>query len=196
MSIKKEVKLIVITGLSLVALNGCGLFAAGAVAGTAAVATDPRRTEIIVQDNAIPLRLQKTYTSSEFKGSNIYTTSYNGVVLLSGQVPSLALKNKASTAAKSEVGVRTVYDFLEVRPAQSVDEKAADTLITSEVKTKLLLTKGIDSNHIKVVTTNKVVYLFGVVTPTEATKAQKVVANIKGVTAVKTLFKYINSDIS
>ena len=63
-------------------------------------------------------------------------------------------------------------------------------MITTQLKTQLLTTSGVPSNNIKVVTTETVIYMMGMVTPAEAESAANVAAKVGGASKVVTLFDY------
>lgn len=189
MKLTKNTKLTLLVITSLAVLNGCGVLAAGTAAGVAtSVATDPRPTEIQAQDNAIKLRLDKKYTFTNSKGiknADIAVTVYNGAALLTGWAPNAQVRNKAETLARAQQGVRSVYNEINIGKAANGSQSVKDTWITTQVKSKLLVTKGINSDDIKVVTANNNVYLLGVVTPDEAQLAANTAASIQGVKHVK-----------
>ena len=69
-------------------LAGCApLLVAGAVGGTALVATDRRSVGAQADDEAIELKLSNTINSQYGESVHAISTSYNGIVLLSGEVP-------------------------------------------------------------------------------------------------------------
>lgn len=179
--------------LSLTILNGCAVVAAGAVASTTAiVVTDPRTSAQVIADNQIEAKLKLRYLSStDYPNCNIYIHSYNGVVLLTGQAQTQALADKAEFIAKTIPGVRKVYNYLTIRLPQSIAAKTQDSLITTTVKARIFGLKEINSNSVKVITTNSVVYLFGIVTETEASLIAKEAAKVDGVSKVITLFEYV-----
>lgn len=174
-------------------LGGCAAAIVGAVAAgagtTAVVATDPRTSGAVVDDNTIETKLKLKYT--DYPDSNIYVHSYNGAVLLTGQIPNTNVKESAEFAAKSTPGVKQIYDYLEIRLPQSFTSATADSYTTTQVRAKILKLSGIDSNSVKVVTTNDVVYLSGVVTQEQAKQIATAAASVGGVKRVVTMFQYV-----
>ncbi len=172
---------------------GCAVVAVGAVgavAGTGAVvATDPRNSGTVINDNTIEAKLSSKY--SDYNNANIYTTVYNGTVLLTGQVPQVSMKESAEFEAKVSPGVKQIYDYLDVRLPQSFGAKSTDSYTTTQIRTKLLGIDNLSSNSIKVITTNDIVYLLGIVTPAQAKEASKAAADVGGVKKVVTLFEYV-----
>jgi osmotically-inducible protein OsmY len=189
----KKIKLIVLGGLVLTVINGCAAVAIGAVAvagGTAAyVATDPRKTGTVVDDNTIAMKVSGKI-ADDYPNANIYVSCYNGVVLLTGQVANDKTKEGAFFTAKTVPGVRQIYNYVDIRLAQSITSRTEDSYTTTQVKSKLIGLENVNSNDIKVVTTNSVVYLLGVVNKKQAHAAAKAAANTGGVKKVITLFEY------
>ncbi len=174
---------------------GCAVVAVGAVAAaggtTAVVATDPRTPGAVVEDNTIETKLKLKF--SDYPNANIYVNSYNGSVLLTGQVPNAMAKESAEFNAKVTPGVRQIYDYLELRLPQSFGSSATDSYTTTQIRGKILKIDGISSNSVKVVTTNDVVYLEGIVTQAQAKQIASAAAGTGGVKKVITLFQYVTA---
>ena len=187
-------RILILSGLSWV-MSGCAVVAVGAVAGvagtTAVVATDPRTTGAVFEDNTIEVKLKHQY--SGYANSNIYVNSYNGNVLITGQIPDANTRESAIFAAKVTPGVKQIYDYLEIRLPQSFTGTATDSYTTTQVRAKILKLKDIDSNSVKVVTTNDIVYLLGIVTEAQASQVSSEASSIGGVKKVITLFQYVTS---
>lgn len=88
--------------------------------------------------------------------------------------------------------MRGVFNQLTIGPKISSGRVIKDSWVTSQAKSKLLVTKGIKSNDIKVVTENGVVYLMGDVTKQEAKLVVDTVRYLDGVKKVVVLFQYLN----
>lgn len=174
--------------------SSCAVIAVGAVGAaagtTVAVATDPRSSGVIIDDKSIETKLSLKY-SDNYPNSNIYVTSYDGAVLLTGQIPDTKTRNRAVFEAKSTPGVKKIFNYLEIRLPQSFGSRSEDSWITTQVKSKLIGMKNINSNSIKVVTTNQVVYLFGIVNKNKASEIAEATSKISNVKKVVTLFEYI-----
>ncbi|AZS50560.1 BON domain-containing protein [Entomomonas moraniae] len=125
--------------------------------------------------------------------SRIVVVSYNGVVLLAGQVPNANLKPIAVKAASQGVqGIKQVHDDLQVGPNAGFLARTSDGWITGKVKSSMLFKAGVPSGRIKVVTENGIVYLMGLVTHKEAQAASAVAKDISGVQRVVMVFEYID----
>ena len=178
---------------SLLFLTGC----TAAVATTAVVATnmatDRRTTGIYVEDEGIELKAAKAFSDDEqlSEQADVSAVSFNRIVLIYGQAPNQALKNKASTLVRKIDNVKKLHNEIRISAPTSFFSNSGDALLTSEVKIKLLAEEDLDSGHIKVVTENGEVFLMGMVTEKEAKKAIDVVRNIDGVERVVNVFEYI-----
>ncbi|NWA01310.1 BON domain-containing protein [Pseudomonas gingeri] len=124
--------------------------------------------------------------------SHIVVTSFNGIVLLAGQTPSEELKAKAEQAAAAVQRVKKVNNELQVLQPSSFAARSSDTWLTSKIKTQMLTDNTIPGSRIKVVTENGIVYLLGLVTQQEATRATNLVQGVGGVQKIVKLFEYID----
>lgn len=181
--------------LLLGSLSGCAVVAVGAVGAAAAtgaaVGTDPRSGGALVDDNSIQSKLSGKYGNSDnFPDSNIYVDVFNKSVLLTGQVKDDAQKQFAENIARGYPGVIKIYDYLSVRLPSSMGSRSTDSMITAQLKTQLLSASGVPSNSIKVVTTEAVIYMMGMITADEAESAAKIAASVGGASKVVTLFDY------
>ena len=93
-------------------------------------------------------------SDSGFKGSHLSIVSYNGVVLLAGQVASEALLTKASEQAQGLQRVRKVHNELTVGGPISLVARSNDSWLTTKVKTRLLASDAAYGTKVKVVTEN------------------------------------------
>jgi osmotically-inducible protein OsmY len=124
--------------------------------------------------------------------ANIVVVSYNGYVLIAGQVGSEELKALATNVVRKIDGVRRIYNELEIAAPSSALTRSSDTWITAKVKTWLLGRSDTEGQRVKVVTEDGVVYLMGLVTAEEAQRIANVAADISGVQRVVKLFELVN----
>lgn len=191
---KKSVLMMLMLGV-LNGLSGCaavvvGGVAAGATTG-AAVAADPRSSSVVVDDQSLRGKV-KDALDAMIPGNNIEVTSYSQRILLTGQVISKDNKAKAEKVSGEVPGVKKIYDYITVGPSQSAGQTSKDAYLTSAVKSNMLVSKGVNSNDVKVVTTNGVVYLMGMVDPYQAKRMTKAASEVDGVKKVISLFEYVN----
>ncbi|HSB95393.1 MAG TPA: BON domain-containing protein [Spongiibacteraceae bacterium] len=124
--------------------------------------------------------------------AHIVVTSYNGVVLLTGQVLNEELRVRAAQTAAAVKNVRVVRNELVVAENSSFAARSSDTLLTTKIKSKLLTAKNIKDSRVKVITENGAVFLMGLVTHAEADIASTVAQETDGVQKVTRLFEYVD----
>jgi osmotically-inducible protein OsmY len=177
--------------LILAQLQGCvGVVAAGGAG--AAVAADRRSAGTIVDDAAIELKAANAIFADHDLGTkaHISITSYNYVLLLTGETPTAAMRDHAVNIARHVDKVRKVYNEIVVAPPTTVKSRSTDAWITAQVKAKLLGIKEVSAATIKVVTENRSVYLLGIVSHAEAQRATEAARFVNGVARVIALFEY------
>lgn len=178
--------------LVLSLLQGCSHLV-GAVRSEPIKDTPAKRTfgryidDQIVETKAL-VNLRKA--DPRLKESHLVVVSYNGIVLVTGQVPSEALRKKAAEVVSRIATVRRVHNELQVIGKTTMLIRSNDNWITGKIAARLALTENSGSERIKVVTENSVVYLLGLVSREEATVAAKIASQAQGVQRVVQLFEY------
>jgi osmotically-inducible protein OsmY len=184
---------LLVAATALTQLAGCvpAVVAAGAGA-TALVATDRRSTGAQADDQAIETKV--TLSAGTTWGNEIHlnVTSYNGRVLLSGEVPTSAIKSEIEKLARTTDRVRSVTNELVVGPNAGLDGRSHDTYLTSVVKSRFVESDKFSATHVKVVTERSIVYLMGIVSREEGDAAARIAATTAGVARVVKLFEYTN----
>ena len=131
-------------------------------------------------------------TSDELKQSNITVTVYNGVALLTGQVPNKELRQQAAEIVRELDRVRQVHNELEIRSNATFWMNRGDGWIATKVRTKLLTSPDVKSSRVKLKVENGVVYLIGLMTKIQAEKASTIAASVGRVTKVVRVIEYID----
>ncbi len=177
----------------LTLLQGCApVIVGGAAVGAVAVADDQRTTGTIIDDQGIELKIGKAISNdTELREQgHINVTSFNGVVLLSGEVATTAQRERAAQLARTTVKVRHVTNELTVGPVTSFASRSRDSWITTKVKSQLFGAGDVSGNQIKVVTEAQTVYLMGLVSRREADRATEITRHTSRVKRVVKLFEY------
>jgi osmotically-inducible protein OsmY len=158
----------------LPSLQGCVPVVAGAAVGTGVLIAEDRRS------------------SGTYLDDQGIVTSFNRVVLLTGEAPTEAAKAEIGAMVQEVAGVRVVQNEIAVRPNSSTGARANDAAITTNVKARFVQAGKFQVNHVKVVTEANVVYLMGLVKRAEAEEAAKVAAGSKGVAKVVQVFEFLD----
>jgi osmotically-inducible protein OsmY len=179
-------------------LQGC-LFAIGAAISAGvigAVVYDKRSAQTTEQDKKINTSIEDKLSNVPeiTKGSHIVVATYNGVVLLAGQVPNKTLKDEAYAIAQTVPNIRKLYNEITVEGKPSTLTEINDSMINTKIKTKLIADKNLESSEIFVVTVDGTVYLMGSITKGHSDQAASIAQHVSGVTKVVKLFEYQNID--
>jgi len=176
-------------------LTGCIVAAVGAAAVVSVDVIHDRRTVgAYIDDAKIEVDVRQYIIRDKDLRRNTHTnvTSWNGIVLLTGEVLDQNQKSQIGSYAKSIGGVRQVVNELRIAGKTAVFSRANDSWLTSKVKTNLFTKTKLDANRIKVVSEYGNVYLMGIVTQDEAQRATEIARNIGGVVRVVKVFEYTN----
>ena len=189
-----------LSGLALSAvitsLSACApLVVGGAVMG-GLVAIDRRTTGMQLEDESIELRTAQGLRQNLSDAAHVNVTSYNRMVLLTGEVSSAAEKDRAERLAKSQENVTSVVNDLAIEPASSLTQRSKDAIITGQIKALLVDAKDLQSNAFKVVTERGIVYLMGRVTARESQRATEIASKggAMGVVKVVRVFESITEE--
>ena len=156
-------KLFLISLLFLI-LNSCvgtssqGLFGTGV-----SIATDPRSLGTQIDDNL----MQKNLTARLILEDRKYLLSINAKVLdgrifMTGKVEDPEEKLKITKIAWETKGVRSVRNNIIIKEEFNFKQSAIDLLITSQLRTALVLNKKIKSSNYNIDTYKKKIYIYGI----------------------------------
>lgn len=189
------VKVLVVT-TAMGSLGGCAaLVVGGVIAGTAMVATDRRTSNAQLNDEGIEFRSANRLKEKFGERGNFSVTSYNGRVLLTGEVAGNSDKLAAEQLVFQVENVKAVINELTIASMTStLKERSNDTFITSRVKSGFIEAQEIPSNAFKVVTERGVVYLMGRVTQRESDRGTEIARSVPGVVKVVRSFEIISEE--
>lgn len=192
----KSATLRILLTLSLTCLlQGC-LLVASAAAGAAAVAMvyDHRAFQNGVEDTKLSNKIADAIHKlpSLRNECHIEVTSFNRIVLLTGQCPSAEWRQTAGDVTQSTPNVGRVYNQITVQGPTSSLTRTSDSWITTKIKGQMLATDDLKSSSIKVVTENGDVYLMGMVKREQADIAVDIAREVSGVQKVMKIFEYTN----
>ena len=178
---------------ALISLGGCGSLLATMEVDTIEDEPTERTLAQQIEDESIETKARVNIHAADeaFDDAHLVIVSFNGYVLLAGQVPTEALKSRATDVVRKVDGVRRIYNELEIASPSSAMTRSSDTWITAKVKSWLLGSPDTEGLRVKVVTEDGVVYLMGLVTVDEAQRITDKAAGISGVQRVVKLFEIV-----
>ena len=148
----------------LIIINGCvgtssqGLFGTGV-----SIAIDPRSLGTQIDDNI----MQKNLTARLLLVDKKYLLSINtkvldGRIFLTGKVDDPEEKLNITKMAWETKGVRSVRNNVIIKEEFNFKQSAVDLLITSQLRTALVLNKNIKSTNYNIDTYKKKIYIYGI----------------------------------
>ena len=172
-------------------LAGCVPLAVG---GAVLIAADRRTSGAQLEDEGIELRALNRLREAFLERVHINTTSYNRQVLLTGEVPTEADKQRAQEIISRVENVRSVVNELAVLGNTTLTSRSSDALVTGRVKASFVDAKDLYANAFKVVTERGTTYLMGRVTQREANRATEITRTIPGVQRVVRVLEIISEE--
>lgn len=171
--------------IALPMLQGCvpAVIVGGAAVGVMS-AHDRRSTGTQTDDESTEWKAASRVPAQYKDVSHLNFTSYNHIVLITGEVPSEEAKQAIGEAVGKIEGVRLVHNETTIGPLSSLGSRSTDSYIDSKVKARLVDSNQISANHIKVVTEKAVTHLMGIVSEREAKVAVAVARTTDGVRKV------------
>ena len=178
--------------LAATALSGCApLLIGGAMVGGTMMAVDRRTAGAQVEDQTIEIKAG-IEAGKAAPSAHLNTTSYNRMLLITGEAASEADRKAIEQAAGRIENLRSVVNEVAVMGNTSISARSNDTIITGKVKAAFIDAKDLQAQSLKVVTERGIVYLMGVVTEREANRASDVARTVGGVQKVVRVFEVIS----
>lgn len=148
-----------------------------------------------MDDSAVEFKLADLVHNDQdlLAHSSVSATSYNALLLLTGQADTIAYRDRYLALARQVPTVKRIVDEIAIAPDASLSEVSNDSYITSKAKLALFGVQlpDFDPSRVKVITEKGVVYLLGLVTRKEADAVVEKVRYVKGVKRVVKVFETI-----
>ena len=187
-------KFALMTLIPIILLQGCATaIITGAATGVSLV-HDRRTTGAVIDDQGVEFKAALAIFNNKdiYEQSHINITSYNGIILITGETLTEQLKQQVYDLVRVIPKVRTIHNELIIAAPSSLPSRSSDAWITSKVKAKITSDRQIDPFYIKVVTEHGIVYLMGIVNQSESDRAVSITSNSAGVQRVVKIFEYLN----
>ena len=149
---------LILTLSNCVGVSSKGLFGTGV-----SVAFDPRSVGTQIDDSIMQknlsariILLDKSYFLS------VKSKVLDGRIFLTGKVDDPEEKLKLTKLAWETEGVRSVRNDIKIKDQFNLQESAKDLLITSQLRTALVLNKNIKATNYQIDTYQKKIYIYGI----------------------------------
>jgi len=188
----RRIALLVTAAMLASSVTACVPVIVGAVGAGAYATTDRRSLGAQADDKLIAPRVDKRISEALSDRAHVNVNSFNRKVLLTGEVPDQASKDRAEEIARSVDNVASVVSDLEIGGMTPSTARNNDAYITAKVKAELVSRKDIFANAYNVTTEKSIVYLMGRVTREEGDRAAAIAQGVSGVQKVVKVFDYIS----
>jgi len=143
---------------SCIGSSSSGIFGTGV-----SVALDPRTLGTQIDDSIMQKNLLARLALTEKKYLiNLSIKVLDGRIFLSGKVEGAEEKLKINKMAWETKGVRSVKNNIAIKQKFSLKNTAMDILITSQLRTALILNKNVKAANFNIDTINQKTYVFGI----------------------------------
>ena len=156
-------KFIILILISLILNNCVGVSSTGIFGTGVSVAIDPRSLGTQIDDSIMQknlsariLLIDKNYFLS------VKSKVLDGRIFLTGKVDDPEEKLKLTKVAWETEGVRSVRNDVKVKEEFNFKQSAKDLLITSQLRTALIMNKNIKATNYQIDTYKKKIYLYGI----------------------------------
>tara|TARA_B100000989_G_scaffold136968_1_gene101720 strand:+ start:2352 stop:2945 length:594 start_codon:yes stop_codon:yes gene_type:complete len=150
--------LLLLFNISCVGTGSSGLFGTGV-----SVATDPRSLGTQIDDSIMQKNLTTKLAILDKKYFiSVKTKVLDGRIFITGKVDNPEEKLKITKIAWETNGVRSVRNDIKIKESFNFKQSAKDILITSQLRTALIINKNIKSNNFKIDTYKKKIYIYGI----------------------------------
>ena len=144
-------------------LNSCGAKNFGTFGRGVSITFDPRTVGMQIDDTIMQKSLIARLTLTEKKYFlSIQVEVLDGRIFVTGKVDEPEEKIKITKLAWETKGVRSVKNAIEIRGKSNFRNSASDILITSQLRTAMILNKNIKSSNYTLETLSKKIYIFGI----------------------------------
>ena len=148
----------------IVFLNSCvGSSTSGVFGSGVSIALDPRTLGTQIDDSIMQKNLLARLALTEKKYLvKISVKVLDGRIFLGGKVDGPEEKLKITKMAWETKGARSVKNNITIKQKFSIKNSALDILVTSQLRTALILNKSVKSANFNIDTINQKTYVFGI----------------------------------
>jgi len=145
-------------------LNSCvGSSTRGVFGSGVSIALDPRTLGTQIDDSIMEKHLQTRLALTDKKYIlKISVKVLDGRIFLGGKVNQPEEKLKITKMAWETKGVRSVKNNIAIKQKFSLKNSTIDVLITSQLRTALIINKKVKAANFNINTINQKIYVFGI----------------------------------
>ena len=160
---------IAILSLLLIILSGCAGVASKGIFGTGvSVAFDPRSVGTQIDDSIMQKSISAKILAKDKKYLlSVKTKVLDGRIFVTGKVDSPEEKLMITKLAWETKGARSVRNDIKIKEEFNFKQSAKDILITSQLRTAIIVNKNIKATNYQIDTYKKKIYIYGIAITSE-----------------------------
>ena len=161
-------KLLILIFVSFI-LNGCAGVGSKGLFGTGvSVALDPRTVGTQIDDSIMEKSISAKILSKDKKYLlTVKTKVIDGRIFVTGKVDNPEEKLMITKLAWETKGARSVRNDIKIKEEFNLKQSAKDLLITSQLRTAIIVNKNIKATNYQIDTYKKKIYIYGIALTSE-----------------------------
>ena len=163
-----KIKFLIIIFLGFILLGCVGVSSKGLFGTGVSVALDPRTLGTQIDDSIMQKSLSARILAKDKKYFlSVKSKVIDGRIFVTGKVDSPEEKLQITKIAWETKGARSVRNDIKIKEEFNFKQSAKDVLITSQLRTALILNKNVKATNYQIDTYKKKIYVYGIATTLE-----------------------------
>ncbi|MDC3101888.1 BON domain-containing protein [Candidatus Pelagibacter sp.] len=163
-----KIKLLIIIFIGII-LSGCAGVSSKGLFGTGvSIALDPRTLGTQIDDSIMQKSLSARILAKDKKYFlSVKSKVLDGRIFITGKVDSPEEKLQITKIAWETKGARSVRNDMKIKKEFNFKQSAKDLLITTQLRTALIVNKNIKATNYQIDTYKKKIYVYGIALTSE-----------------------------
>ena len=156
-------KILILILLNFILMGCAGVSSTGLFGTGVSVALDPRTVGTQIDDSIMQKTISaKILTKDKKYLLSVKTKVLDGRIFITGKVDSPEEKLLITKLAWETKGARSVRNDIKIKEEFNFKQSAKDVLITSQLRTALIVNKNIKATNYQIDTYKKKIYIYGI----------------------------------
>ena len=158
-----KIKIFIVLLIGLFIYGCAGVSSKGIFGTGVSIAFDPRSVGTQIDDSIMQKNLSTRIVLLDKKYLlSVKSKVLDGRIFLTGKVENPEEKLKITKLAWETAGARSVRNDIKIKVKFNFKQSAKDILITSQLRTALILNKGVKATNYQIDTYKKKIYIYGI----------------------------------
>ncbi len=163
-----KIKLLIIIFIGIILVGCVGVSSKGLFGTGVSVALDPRTLGTQIDDSIMQKSLSARILAKDKKYFlSVKSKVLDGRIFITGKVDSPEEKLQITKIAWETKGARSVRNDIKIKKEFNFKQSAKDILITTQLRTALIVNKNIKATNYQIDTYKKIIYVYGIALTSE-----------------------------